>query len=127
MALIPSRSRSGAGGANPVLAIGQRVFVHCVWDRTGSVVLADDAGKLLRATLADGVEVEVVAWRPRGSAGTRYRVRAAGDGTDGWLHSSNLRTMLVPPPVVEAEPGASPARDAGAAGRRFGQRPWSSR
>jgi hypothetical protein len=110
-----------------VLAIGQRVFVHCVGDRNGSVVLADEAGKALRSTLADGVEVEVVAWRPRGSGGTRYRVRAAGDGTDGWVHSSNLRTMLVPPPVVAPPPGAPVATDPGPAGRRFGQRPWSPR
>ena len=128
MPLIPSRSLSprSPGGSNPVFAVGQRVFVHCIGDRGGSVVLADDTGNASRESLADGVEVEVVAWRPRGSAGTRYRIRAGHDGTDGWVHSSNLRTSLVPP--AAPPPGATPAGgNPPPAGRRFGQRTWSAR
>jgi hypothetical protein len=70
--------------------------------------------------VTDGVEVVVMAWRPRGSAGTRYRVRG-DDGADGWLHAANLRTTLAaPPPALEpVDRGAVPAP----APRRFGERP----
>src|SRR5262245_40914820 len=98
MSFIPPRAHSPSrpSGA-PVLAVGQRVFVHCGADRTGSVVLDDDNGHPSQASLADGVEVEVIAWRPRGASGTRYRIRAAGDGADGWVHASNLRTTATAP------------------------------
>ena len=127
MSFVSSRNQSARspGGATPVLAVGQRVFVHCGTDRPGSVLLADENGVPSRSSLADGVEVEVVAWRPRGAGGTRYRVRAGADGTDGWLHASNLRISRVPPPVSDAPPVSRPDPRATSTGRRFGDRTWS--
>ena len=130
MAPIQSRGRSvgrPSGSSTPVLAVGQRVFVNCPGDRTGSVVLTDTSGQVPSSSLADGVEVEVLEWRPRGAGGTRYRVRAGRDGADGWLHASNLRTVLVPPPAAEPRTPPQPAADTASTGRRFGQRSWPQR
>ena len=124
LAFLSSRSRPArpASRSGPVMAIGQRVFVDSAGSRSGSVALADVSGKIPSAVnLADGSEVEVVAWRPRGANETRYRVRAP-HGVDGWLPAENLRRALLP--VVPLEPStvarATTAEDTG--GRRFGQR-----
>ena len=123
MSFIPRRSappgRPGTS-ATRVLAIGRRVFVHCTSERQGSVALTDENGTASSSRLADGVEVEVLAWRPRGSEGTRYRVRASADGSAGWLSAANLRTVAVaPPPAPPTPAGEMPAADVP---RRFGQR-----
>jgi hypothetical protein len=105
-----------------VIAIGKRVFVHCPGNRSGFVTLADDSGKIFSAVhLADGVEVEVVAWRPRVEGAAFYRVRVPPDGADGWLPVANLRSALIPVPVPDSPvPPARPVTDA--VGRQFGQR-----
>jgi len=114
-----------------IIAIGQHAFVHCRTGTAQSVVLGDASGKVMSSTsLADGVEVEVLAWRPRGPTDTRYRVRAiGGDRADGWLFAQSLRRTLIPPvEAVASLPAppdvARPARSApaDAVGRRFGQR-----
>ena len=106
----------------PAIAVGQHVFVNCPGSLSGSVVLADENGKVLSAVqLADGVEVEVIAWRPRVAGEAHYRVRAPSNGTDGWLAAVNLRSALVSLPAPEPPPvQATPVADAG--GKRFGQR-----
>jgi len=117
----PSISRRPSR-AIPVIAVGQRVFVNCPGGLSGSVALSDENGKLLSTVhLADGDEVEVVAWRPRVAGEALYRVRAPSSGADGWLATVNLRTALVPLPAPEppAEQ-ATPVTDAG--GKRIGQR-----
>lgn len=127
MSFAPSRIRpSGRSSGAPVLAVGQRVFVHCAGER-GDVVLDDENGHASRTSLPDGVEVEVIAWRPRGQSGTRYRIRVGRDGADGWVHASNLRTTLVRPAPTPTDPVAEPPKPAVPAGRRFGERAWSSR
>lgn len=131
MAPVSSRGRFAGRPSSPypVLAIGRRVFVNCRGDG-GSVPLTDENGAPTRATLADGVEVEVLAWRPRGASGTRYRIRAGTDGADGWVQAKDLRTTSAPAPADEtpapAEP-AAPAADADHGARRFGQRAWPRR
>ena len=113
--------------STPVMAVGQHVFIHCAGNRSGSVTLADVSGKVPSSLrLADGIEVEVVAWRPSGASDTRYRVRAA-QGADGWVPAENLRTALVPvpPPGVSTPARATDEADAG--GRRFGQRSETER
>jgi hypothetical protein len=110
-----------------VFAVGRRVYVACAGDRLAHVALTDDAGADARSRLADGTEVEILAWRPRGSNGTRYRVRATREGLEGWIAGNNLRSTLVavsapsePPPTAT---GSAPrVTDSGDAGRRFGQR-----
>jgi hypothetical protein len=124
VAFIPSRSRRVApppSRSGPVIAVGQRVLVNSAGNRSGSVTLADVSGKVLSAVhLADGIEVEVVAWQPRGASDTRYRVRAS-NGADGWLPAANLRTVLVPLPPPEPPTPAPATTVADASRRRFGQ------
>jgi hypothetical protein len=90
--------------------------------------LTDDAGADARTRLADGTEVEILAWRPRGAGDTRYCVRSTRDGLEGWLAVDNLRSTqsavsapTEPPPSAT---GSAPLRAAasGDSGRRFGQR-----
>ncbi len=128
MAPFPFRTRSVPRPPSiPVIAIGQRVFVNCPGNRSGSVSLADESGKVVSAVhLADGAEVEVVAWRPRGASDTRYRVRAPSNGADGWLPADNLRKVLDPLPAPEPPTApATPVTDTD--GRRFGQRAQTAR
>ena len=122
---ISSRSRPvprPPSRSTPVMAVGQRVFVNSAGNRSGSVTLADVSGKVLSTVhLADGIEVEVVAWRPCGVSGTRYRVREP-HGADGWLPAENLRRVLTPLPPPEPPTSAQARIVADAGGRRFGQR-----
>lgn len=121
MALFPSRTRSvprPPSRSTPVLAVGQRVFVNAT---SGPVPLGDVNGKVLSSVhLVDGIEVEVLAWRPHGARDTRYRVRAP-HGADGWLPAENLRTLLVPLPSPESPTPAQATTVADGGGRRFGQ------
>ncbi len=129
MPFSPSfRRPSPARARGPVLAVGRRVYVARSQDGPARVTLTDDAGANALATLADGNEVEILAWRPRGS-GTRYRVRSTHDGLEGWLGAGNLRSALaavLPAATGPAAPatGSVPprAKQSEASGRRFGQR-----
>src|SRR5262245_54394192 len=91
----PERTRAS------VFGVGRRVYVACAGDRLAHVALTDDAGADAQTRLADGTEVEILAWRPRGSHGTRYCVRATRDGLEGWLAVDNLRThrLRAQPPL----------------------------
>ena len=115
----PSRSPGS------ILSIGRRVFVNCPDDPTRGVALMDDAGRALAPRLTDGASVEVVAWRPRGRSGTRYRVRATTGLVDGWLGAEELRATAEPGPAVGAPPPAPvqpPPVSSADTGRKFGQR-----
>jgi hypothetical protein len=128
MSLPPENPRSAPRPGRShaaVLSIGRRVFVHCPDEPTRGIALTDDAGRDLTPRLADGAAVEVVAWRPRGGAGTRYRVRATSGQVDGWLGAEALRATPEPGPSVGA-PSPEPPRPLPAAAvdtaRKFGQR-----
>jgi hypothetical protein len=105
-----------------ILAIGQRAFINRPGDAALMVSLTDERG-VPAATLSDGVEVEIIAWRPRGSTGTRYRVRNHSDGSDGWRAAEELRTTALRPPAPEpiARATSSPTGYYGP-GRPFGSR-----
>lgn len=103
------------------------MFVHCPEASGGSVVITDESGTVACSSLADGVAVEVLAWRPRGSAGTRYRVRAGRDGVDGWVAANNLRLAPERPVQTTPAPSPEPVPEPGMDGRRFGQRAWTHR
>ena len=110
-----------------VFAVGRRVYVACAGVRLAPVELTDDAGADARTRLADGTEVEILAWRPRGSHGTRYRVRATRDGREGWLAVENLRSTPsagsapISPAPAATDPEPLRATASGDARRRFGQ------
>jgi hypothetical protein len=86
-AVTAVRSRS----AGVVFAVGRHVFVASPSARTPGVTLTDDSGATPCGKLRDGAEVEIVAWRPRGSQGTRYLVRSSSKGVEGWLAAGELR------------------------------------
>src|SRR5262245_64370091 len=79
-----------------VFAVGRRVYVACAGDGLAHLALTDDAGADAQTRLAHGTEVEILAWRPRGSHGTRYRVRVTREGREGWLAVENLRSTPSP-------------------------------
>jgi hypothetical protein len=85
---VAPRSRTHAS----VFAVGRRVHVACAGDRLAHVALTDDAGADVPARVADGTQVEILTWRPRGSDGTRSRVRSTRNGLEGWLAVDNLRS-----------------------------------
>lgn len=120
---VPARIRVS------VFAVGRRVYVACAEGRSAAVTLTDEGGKRPLATLDDGTEVAILAWRPGWSGNTRYRVRATASGLDGWLPVGNLRsteiatasapTAPLPPALPLASLGGE---EFGESGRRFGQR-----
>lgn len=126
MPFVPPRSpmptSRSSRSSGPVLSVGRRVFVNCPRDRHSRVVLLDDAGRTTTSGLADGAEVEILAWKPRGSGGPRYRVHSTQGGLEGWLGGDDLRSTARPPDP-NAEPARTAARpDAKDTGRKFGQR-----
>ncbi len=91
---------------SPVLPVGGRFLVSSPSNPPGTAILTDRLGTTTLATLADGVQVEITAWQPHWTDGTRYRVRSAS-GVDGWLGAINLKPRAadvhreVPAPAAE--------------------------
>ena len=100
-----------------VFAVGRRVYVTCKDGRSGTMLM-DKPGKTPLASLDDGAEVRILAWRPGWGGATRYSVHAILSGLEGWLLEGNLRGTegLVPP-----GPPPPAAADCGGSGRRFGE------
>ena len=113
-----------------VFAVGQRVYAAaCAGDRSAGVMLTDDGGKNPIASLRDGAQVVILAWRPAWGGTTRYRVRATDSGVEGWLPVGNLRgteaatpSAPIAPPSPAVPPAPVPGDEFGESGRRFGQR-----
>ena len=101
-----------------VFAVGRRVYVTCKGDRAARTILMDESDKTPLATLDDGIEVGILAWRPGWAGRTRYRVRAILSGLDGWLLETDLRGTKRFVPAVTATPAVEQATDSG---RRFGE------
>jgi hypothetical protein len=79
-----------------VLGVGWRVVVTCPSGASDRVTLMDEDGTNAVASVADGVEVEILAWRPRRAGGTRYRVVATKGGVEGWLGAASLKPRQRP-------------------------------
>jgi hypothetical protein len=122
MAFVRSSRPRSAHPRSPrlVLAVGQRAFVHAPDGTSRLVSLTNGDGIPGATVLTDGAEVEVLAWRPRGSTGTRYRIRHRSDGgADGWVAAEELRTT-----AVRATPELEPVSEPHAGfGRPFGSTP----
>lgn len=110
----PWRSRSfrslrqPAGSRAPVLGVGWRVLVTTGASALPSVGLMDAMGNAV-GSVADGAEVEILAWRPGRSVDPRYRVRSVSDRAEGWIEAANLaqkQSSLVPP---KADTTSAPA------------------
>jgi hypothetical protein len=94
-----ARSEQGRTAKDgPILAVGRRVVVASASSGPRHVTLTHEDGTTVLTTLAPGVEVEILAWRPARSGGTRYRVVPTQGGVEGWLGAANLRPHLIPPP-----------------------------
>jgi hypothetical protein len=123
MSFQPPRFRPAtpARATTPVLSVGRRVFINSRGTSGDRVALTDEAGTTVRCNLVDGAEVEILAWRPRGSTGPRYRVHTTDGGHDGWLPADNLRVSVAR--VLEPQPSSEPPPAAARADgrRRFGQ------
>jgi hypothetical protein len=104
--------------------VGQRVYVNRSGSGIGRVDLMNEDATSTIGNLADGVEVVIVAWKPRGATGTRYCVRSTADGLEGWLAAGNLRrTATAPPPTPLPPQVATPATPAPASQRGGGGNP----
>ena len=106
---FPSAPPSPGSKAPPVLGIGSRVLVASRSGRSGQVTLTDDAGTSAVATVGDGVEVEILAWRPRRGGETRYRVASTSGGVEGWLGVTSLRPRQ-PSPSAKPASAAAPSK-----------------
>lgn len=109
MAFVPVSSRvrvRGPRDGGRIWAVGSRIYVNCpAPDR--AIVLTDEWDRVAGTALDDGAEVEVRAWRPRGTAGARYHVRALDGAGEGWLGADRLRRtreMPAAPPPVDPTP-----------------------
>ena len=106
--------QSSRGRLNgPILAVGRRVLVTCSSEGARRVTLTDSTGSTALATLADGAEVEILAWQPRGPGGTRYRIQPTAGAVQGWLSAANLRAPAVPAPPPTVGTFATPANGRG--------------
>ena len=124
----PLRAPAPARIRASVFAVGRRVYVACAGDRSARVMLTDSAGKRPLASLGDGTEVAILAWRPGWAGTTQYRVRATDSGLEGWLPVGNLRSTEAAissaptaPPLPDVRPAPLRVGDLGGSGRRFGQ------
>src|SRR5262249_54461447 len=92
------------------------------------VTVTDDNERPL-ASLSEGAEVMILAWRPGWNGTTRYSIRVMDSGLEGWLLASELRSTKdatsSPPaatPPTDARPAVLRPAESASSGRRFGQR-----
>lgn len=103
---LRTRARRPAVSAYPVLRVGLRVLVTGGEPRSRDVPLADAAGNVI-ASVADGDEVEILAWRRGRDVDPRYCVRSHA-GVEGWIEAANLArkgSLPDPPEAVDVPPG----------------------
>lgn len=123
MAFSPSFRHPPPGRAKvSVFAVGSRMYIACAGGPRARVTLTDEGGATSVASVTDGTEVDIVAWRPRGSHGTRYCVRSSREGFEGWLPAVNLRRSLSPVSLPPAPPAPARPEKALDSEHRFGQR-----
>lgn len=116
---FPTTPSPGGTKAPPVLGVGWRVIVKSS-SAGARVTLTDDSGVSAVATVPDGAEVEILAWRPHRGSDTRYRVVATGGGVEGWVGGTSLRrrvispaprtTAAATPPVKKSKPAPKSTR-----------------
>lgn len=106
--------------APPVLGVGWRVIVKSQGGE-GRVTLTDETGTSALATVEDGTEVEILAWRPHRGGDTRYRVVSTPGGVEGWLGGASLRARP-PSPSFTVAPAAAPPKTVTASPKRTRKR-----
>ena len=118
----PPRAKRAPAPRPAVWAVGRRAYLHCEQPDLPAIVLTDEAGTQAQLSLSDGTPVEIVAWRPRGTAGPRYRVRQVHGDADGWVDARSLRETAAPPAVIVVDEVRDDGTGADPRTRRFGQR-----
>jgi hypothetical protein len=101
------------------LSVGRHAFVNRAPSLTrtlGAVVLSDEKETRTLRTLADGQEVEILAWRQRPSV--RYHVRCLSGDAEGWLAAECLRASRDPLPEAAAAASVPAAATASVEERR---------
>jgi len=71
--------------------------------------LTDVKGATPLATLPHGAEVEILGWQPRHAGGTRYWIRSAEQGVEGWVGGESLCVPAQSPPPDGVVGSRSPA------------------
>jgi hypothetical protein len=92
--LPPSKPRPRRPPNDPVFCVGWHAFVN--WPQSQAqngqpVPMMDDDGRPMGNDLADGDEVEILAWRPKSRQGSLYQILRLTDGTQWWLAAIHLR------------------------------------
>ena len=95
-------------GDGNVLAVGWRVLVVSPEGKGHRVALMDSEGTTTVTTLPHGAEVEILAWRPRRSGATMYRVQPTSGGKEGWVSGASLKARPAPPPRPVPKPAVDP-------------------
>jgi hypothetical protein len=90
------RSKDHRPPRGPTFSVGRRAIVAHERARllgVHAVVLTDESGTTTLQALADGQEVEMLAWRLGWQQGPQmlYRVSCLGDGAVGWVRAELLR------------------------------------
>jgi hypothetical protein len=98
--LPPSKPAPRRAKNEPILGVGWRVYVNCS-RLAGRVPLVDAGGNPLANDLADGDEVEVMAWQPRAREGLSYQIRRLRDGSEWWIAAVYLRRLRAAQSSVE--------------------------
>jgi hypothetical protein len=96
-------------GDGNVLAVGWRVLVASPAGKGNRVPLMDSEGTTTVTTLLHGTEVEILAWRPRRSSATMYRVQPTSGGKEGWVSGASLKARPAPAPRPVPKPAVEPA------------------
>src|SRR5262249_58664484 len=96
-------------GDGNVLAVGWRVLVASPAGKGHRVELTDSEGTTTVMTLPHGAEVEILAWRPRRSGATMYRVQPTSGGKEGWVSGASLKARPAPAPRPAPKPAIEPA------------------
>ena len=79
------------GSQRAPLAVGAHAVVVCPNAPLRRVPLTEANGTGCVGTVADGTEVEIVAWHARGQTGWRYQVQSSDGTMEGWLSAAHLR------------------------------------
>ena len=96
-------------GDGNILAVGWRVLVASPEGKGHRVPLTDSEGTATVTTLPHGTEVEILAWRPRRSGTTMYRVQPTSGGKEGWVSGASLKARPAPAPRPAPKPAVQPA------------------
>src|SRR5262249_59171730 len=93
-----------------VIAVGFRAIVRLPPHGGDGVTLASEDGLTALRTVQVGAEVDITAWRSRGSAPALYRVLIRHEGKEGWTSAASLES---PPPATQTYVSRAPVERRG--------------